>query len=219
MALQTGRVQRPPKGSRGAYEDTYTRSRSNLLLVMGFTLINIIFALLGQGSYFLFSATVPYFVALIGRAGFDEYGSSAFLIIAGVIALVMLGVYFLFWCITKRHRKWMDAATVCFGLDCVGLVFLFGLDVSMIIDYAFHVYVMYYLVTGSIAAHKLAKMPPEEPVSMDAGIPQTVSGPATEEIPADAAPADAVPAEEASAEEVSAEEAAEETPAEETQNV
>ena len=109
-----------------------------------------------------------------------------------------------------------------FAVDCVGLIALnlyLGFDSSDILDYLFHVYVMYYLISGSISARKVAKMPPEEPVSMDAGIPQTVSGPATEEIPADAAPADAVPAEEASAEEVSAEEAAEETPAEETQNV
>ena len=224
MALQTGRVQGPPKGSRGAYEVTYTRSRSNLLVVLGFTLINIILALLGQDSYFLFSAIVPYFVALVGRTGFEEVGSSAVLIIAGVIALVMLGVYFLFWCMTKRHREWMDAATVCFGLDCVGLVLLFGLDVSAIIDYVFHIYVMYYLISGSIAAHKLAKMPPEEPVSMEAGIPQMVSEPAAEEIPANAVPAEeasaeAAPAEETPAEQVPAEETPAEEAVEETQNV
>lgn len=67
MALNTGRMQTPPKGTRAAYETTYMRSRSNLLLVVAFTLINVVFALLGQDSYFLFSATVPYFAVLVGR--------------------------------------------------------------------------------------------------------------------------------------------------------
>lgn len=197
MALNTGRMQTPPKGTRAAYETTYMRSRSNLLLVVAFTLINVVFALLGQDSYFLFSATVPYFAALVGRAGFEEYGSSAFLIIAGAIALVMVGVYFLFWCMTKRHREWMDAATVCFGLDCVGMILLFGFDISLIIDYAFHVYVMYYLVTGSITAHKLAKLPPEDPIAIEPEAPQSAEQDMTEASPAAEETTAEAPAEEA----------------------
>lgn len=187
-----------PKGSRGAYEVTYLKSRANLLWVVVFTLVNVVFSLLGQDSYFLFSASVPYFVSIFGRVLFDELGAASYLVIAGVIAVLITGLYFLFWLMTKRHREWMDAAAVCFGVDCLALIVLIGFDVSMIIDYLFHAYVMYYLVSGSIAAHKLAKMPPEEPVSMDAGIPQIVNE---------------TPAEE-SGEEVPAEE----TPAEETQH-
>jgi hypothetical protein len=121
----------------------------------------------------------------------------------------------------------MDAAAVVFAVDCVGLIALnlyLGFDSSDILDYLFHIYVMYYLISGSIAAHKLAKMPPEEPVSMEAGIPQMVSEPAAEEIPADAVPAEeasaeAAPAEETPAEQVPAEEAPAEEAVEETQNV
>ena len=197
MALNTGHVSTPPQGTRAAHETTYMRSRSNFLLVVAFTLINVVFALLGQDSYFLFSATVPYFVALIGRAGFNEYGLSALLIIAGAIALVMVGVYFLFWCMTKRHREWVDAATVCFGLDCVGMILLFGFDISLIIDYAFHAYVMYYLITGSIASHKLAKLPPEEPVTSEPDASQTTEQDMTEASPAVEETTAEAPAEEA----------------------
>lgn len=210
MALQNQRVQAPQTGSRGAYEVTYVKSRSNLLAVAAFTLVNVILALVGSDSYFLFSASVPYFVSIFGRAFFEELGSAVYLIIAGVISLVITGLYFLFWAMTKRHREWLDAATVCFGVDCLGLVLwtvLFGFDASLIIDYVFHAFVMFYLISGSIAAHKLLKMPPAEPVSMEAGIPQMVNetpaGETAEELPAEDVPAEETPAEEP-AEEVSA---------------
>ena len=212
MALQTGRVQAPPKGSRAAYELTYVKARSNLLLAACFTLINVILALTGSNTYFLFSASMPYWAAIFGQVDYEIYGILSYLIVAGVIAVAITALYFLFYLMSKKHREWMDAAAVVFAVDCVGLIALnlyLGFDSSDILDYLFHVYVMYYLISGSISARKVAKMPPEEPVSMEAGIPQMVSEPAAEEIPADA-----VPAEEASAEEV-----AEETPAEETQNV
>ena len=41
MALQNQRVQAPQTGSRGAYEVTYVKSRSNLLAVAAFTLVII----------------------------------------------------------------------------------------------------------------------------------------------------------------------------------
>ena len=52
MALQNQRVQAPQTGSRGAYEVTYVKSRSNLLAVAAFTLVNVILALVGSDSYF-----------------------------------------------------------------------------------------------------------------------------------------------------------------------
>jgi ornithine carbamoyltransferase len=44
----------------------YHTSRINLLLVAILTLINVTMILLGQDSYFLFSACVPYIIALTG---------------------------------------------------------------------------------------------------------------------------------------------------------
>lgn len=211
MALQNGRVQAPPKGSRAACEATYTTCRSNLLLAAAITLLNVVLALVGSNTYFLFSASVPYYVAAFGRLFFDEYGFFADVIIGGVIAVVLTGLYFVFWVMTKRHRKWMIGAAVYFALDCLGLILLtldLGFEFRDIIDYLFHVYVMYYLVTGSIAALKLAKMPPEDPIAVEADAPQMRNETPAEDIPAEQAPAKD-PAEA---------ESAEETPVEETQS-
>ena len=43
-------------------ENKYLSSRNNLLLVIIFTLINIVMAALGNDSYFLFSASIPYYI-------------------------------------------------------------------------------------------------------------------------------------------------------------
>ena len=131
MGLPNGYVRPSVKSIRAVHETTYMRSRSSLLWVIVFSLVNVVFALIELGTYFLFSATVPFWVAASGRLGFEKYGSSAYLIIGGTIALFMIGVYFLFWCMSKRHREWMDAATVCFGLDCVGMILLIGFDIVL----------------------------------------------------------------------------------------
>ena len=222
MALQTGRVQAPPKGSRAAYELTYVKARSNLLLAACFTLINVILALTGSNTYFLFSASMPYWAAIFGQVDYEIYGILSYLIVAGVIAVAITALYFLFYLMSKKHREWMDAAAVVFAVDCVGLIALnlyLGFDSSDILDYLFHVYVMYYLISGSISARKVAKMPPEEPIAVGAAVAQTV-----EEVPVEEAPVVDTAAEEASVEETPVvenivEAAKDETPAEEMQSV
>lgn len=209
MPLHTGYVKPSVKSIRAVHETTYMRSRSSLLWVVVFSLVNVVFALIELGTYFLFSATVPYFVAAVGRVAYEEYGSPIFLIFTGAIALVIVGMYFLFWCMTKRHREWIDAATICFGLDCVGLILLFGFDIGLIVDYIFHAYVMYHLVTGSITAHKLLKLPPDDPVAAEPVAPP----PTVQEMPA------VIPAEEAPAAESPVADAAEEAVANEAEPI
>ena len=211
MALRNQRVPAPPKGSREAYEFSYTRGRSNLLIVAAVTLVNVFLALTGSNTYFLFSASIPYYVAAFGRFDYEIYGILSYLIVSGMIAATLTAVYFLFWGMAKRRRGWMYAAAVCFALDSVGLILLnldLGFASSDILDYLFHVYVMYYLITGSIAAHKLAKMPPPETASSDYSVPvmvdETLTAPAANESPAEELPAQETPAAESSAEEAPA---------------
>ena len=47
-------------------ETTFAAARSNLLLVVGFTVVNLILTLVNANLYFLFSATVPQFILGLG---------------------------------------------------------------------------------------------------------------------------------------------------------
>lgn len=135
-------------------------ARNNLLLVIVFTVINIILAACNSGSYFLFSAFIPYFCAYIGAVIYHypeematEIGTeippeiaTVCLVIGIVIAVLLLVPYLLCWIFSKRHYGWMIAALVLFSLDSIWL--LINFDLYYIMDILFHAYVIYYLIMG-----------------------------------------------------------------------
>ena len=51
---------------RELYEQKYRSSRMNLLLVVIFTVVNLILLVTNTDTYFLFSAFIPYAIATIG---------------------------------------------------------------------------------------------------------------------------------------------------------
>ncbi len=152
---------------------TFRNSRFNLLLLIAFTLVNIILLVTGSDMYFLFSATVPYYLAIFGLLWTGhlpdvvpegqeiQYLSDSFLIVTLVIAAVILLLYLLFFFLSKKHPAFLIAALVFFAIDCVYMlytVFSTGFEVSSLIDIAFHGLVLYYLISGVIASRKL-KLP------------------------------------------------------------
>ena len=140
----------------------YNSSRYNLLLVLIFTLINVVICATGSDTYFLFSATIPYVVTVFGVAFSIELAMPAFTYIGCAIAILLLVPYLLCWLFSKKKYGWLIGALVYFVLDTLFL-FIFFLDVSMIIDYVFHAWVIFSLATG-IANGKKLKTLPEEPV-------------------------------------------------------
>ena len=56
--------QKIDKNSPGYIVSQYRAARVNLLLALAFTLVNIILLFAGTDSYFLFSATIPYVLAI-----------------------------------------------------------------------------------------------------------------------------------------------------------
>ena len=56
----------PAVSPRMALENRYKISRGNLMIAVVFTLVNIILALVGGDIYFLFSASIPYYLVVYG---------------------------------------------------------------------------------------------------------------------------------------------------------
>lgn len=121
---------------------TYDHSRSNLLIAILFTILNIALIFLETDTMFLFSATIPYYFALAGW-----YFES---IIELVIGIVMIAVLLVFWIISKKHRIGLILSFIYFIIDTIFMLWLydFQFDASMIIDLLFHVWIMFYLVSG-----------------------------------------------------------------------
>lgn len=157
-------------------ESSYNSSRVNLLLVVAFTVINIVLLVIQSNSYFLFSAFIPYFIAdtgmfLCGKypteyyaEGFNgmQFLGTPFLVVCLIIAGVIIALYLLSWFLSKNNKYgWLIFSLVFFAIDTVTMLVLSGIKDS-IIDIVFHIWVIVSLSRGIYAAVKLKKLPEEE---------------------------------------------------------
>ena len=159
------------KQERTRLSARYNRARYNLLIAIIFTVINIVLLVTNSNRYFLFSATVPYFIADIGmlfagmypeevylESGIEPFlDSTGFAFVISIAAVVLL-VYLLCFIFSKNNKSgWLIAALVFFALDTLALISLYGFD---LFDIAFHAWVIYDIACG-IKAHKDLKKLPE----------------------------------------------------------
>lgn len=143
-------------------------ARSSLLLVIVFTVVNLAMLLLDSGTYFLFSASVPYYMTAFGMGmdlGMGEAGIGTFTLIALGISAVVLVLYLVCWLLSKKRPGWIVVAFVAFILDTLallGLCLMMDMLVDSIMDLVFHAWVVVSLMQGIIANGKLKKLPAEE---------------------------------------------------------
>lgn len=148
----------------------YSAARSNLLLMIAFTVVNIALYFFGTGTMMLFSASVPYFSVIFGHVFTLELGSPIFLYAAIAIAVISLVAYLLCWIFSKKSYGWMIFALVLFIVDTLvmGAMYLFILeDVSGILDVLVHIWVLYYLIIGVRRGAQMATLPEENPAPAD----------------------------------------------------
>lgn len=141
----------------------YDNYRRNLLFLVAFTVVNIVFVLLNTDYYMLFSASVPFYSVFLSMLFADklpaEYymdyetgevlyfnipGADIFLAVAVVVAVITLGLYVLMWFLSKKSYVPLIVATVMFVADTLGLLLiavLFGAS-SFISDFILHVVVL-----------------------------------------------------------------------------
>ena len=189
---------------RQMLENTVRNARNNLLIVLVFTVINIILLVSGGNTYLLFSAYLPYMLVDYGMffggmyplEYYGEYLSEISFLGTGYfvrmisIAVIALVMYVLCWLFAKKNPKgWLTFALVLFGLDTAVLFWFAGFAANLLVDYVFHGWVIVSLAMGLSALKKLKNLPEEE---MPADI---VDAAPAEEVPVAELP-EAAPAEE-----------------------
>ncbi len=179
--------------TRDSYVQKYNTSRLNLLLVVVFTLINLVLLITNANRYFLFSAFIPYFIAEIGMiycgrlpdefytgewAGMVYWDNSVFSILIALSVIFTL-FYLLAWFMSSKNRSgWLIFALVFFCLDTLGMFVINGIELESIIDIVFHAWVIYYIALGIHANSKLKRLPKEVNV-MPSPIAQPIGEDAT----------------------------------------
>ena len=164
---ETAMTQKTP-ASPEALARGYKNARGNLLLVVIFTVVNAFMAFMGSSSYFLFSAYLPYYSVIFGLVltgrmdvGQEYQLDEKYLVYFVGFAVLVLGLYLLFWLFSKKHYGWLIPALVFFVLDTIFLLrdsFGGGFDFSMLMDVVFHAWVLLSLSLGIINGVKLKKL-------------------------------------------------------------
>lgn len=192
-------AQSAPLSPQAALLQRYNGSRNNLLLVVGFTLVNMVMVIAGSSSYFLFSASIPYYLTFFGMLYTGKlpadyyYGvtdfeplATGFLAIMVVVSVVLVAIYAICWLMSKKHGfGWLIFALISFVIDTIFMFVIVGVSADMILDIVFHAWVIVSLCSGISAAIKLNKLPPQEDIaeSYQGGIPVMAEAPIMNNMP------------------------------------
>lgn len=145
-------------------------ARHSLLLIMIFTVVNMVMAVLDANTYFLFSLSVPYYLSALGIL-MDGGAVGTFAVTGLVIGAAILVVYLLCWLLSKKKQGWLTAALVLMVLDTAALALftftLFDNPAVNLVDFLLHGWMIWDLVKGVSAAGKLKKLPAEAEQELD----------------------------------------------------
>lgn len=149
------------KNSPEYLEKQVAGGRYSLLLIMIFTVVNLVLLLVEADRYFLFSSAVPYYFTAFGM-GMDQAisgGIGTYTITALVISLIILGVYLVCWLLSKKQIAWLTVALVVFSVDTVGLlIFAYLFEINALLDILLHIWAIYELAQAIRCAGKLKKL-------------------------------------------------------------
>ena len=146
------------------YAVNFNRARNNLLGVVGLTLLNVLLYIFNIDLYFMFSAITPGAILAFFDGIAIAAGSNILWIIGIILAIAGVGIYFVFYLLSKKYRVFILVAFIFFALDTLMLLLLMVIffDAGSLIDLAFHGWVWYYLILGTIAWTKLRNVTPAE---------------------------------------------------------
>jgi hypothetical protein len=142
----------------------FRSARHNLLVVVVFTVVNLILFSTGADNNFLFSAPVPQFVLysfMLEAAVLEEAGTpnNALATIGFVAALLLTGVYFMISMLSQKVRMLILFALIFFSFETFLLFSAFLLTgnfyISDILTIAFCSWILFYLINGTRAWRKL----------------------------------------------------------------
>ena len=150
------------KSSREYQEQLLTRSRGFFLTIILFTIINLVLLVLNKGTYFLFSASIPYNLTGISLL-MDGGAVGRNTVVALVISAVVLAAYFLCWYLSARSPKWLTIGICLFAVDTAALIYvalkLLESPMDGLVDLLIHALLIWEMSKGVTAAKNLKDMP------------------------------------------------------------
>lgn len=178
----------PSENPRLAAEANYKKLTNNILLIVFLTAVNIVFLAVDNGSYYLFSAFIPYLCAqyallfggLLPPETYAELGfeisdvldkpTMYVLFAVAAVCVLMYVVAYLF--ARKMKVGGMIFALVFFVLDTVAMVLLLDSMEDSILDLIIHIVVIIMLADGVYLYYKWKKTPETAVIQADEDFPE-----------------------------------------------
>ena len=153
----------PKRFSREYLTQQKTSGRWMILLIVIFTVLNMVLLVCGTERYFLFSADIPHYLTYYGMQ--IDSGFGGYFVAMLIVALFFLGGYAVSWLLVNKNGLWLKVALILWAMDTVALIVMaIGMQMfeSRIMDLAVHGLLLWELFQAYRAHKRLEDMPKEE---------------------------------------------------------
>ena len=153
----------------------YNLARSNFMMALILTVVNVLLGVVGASVYLLFSIAFPYFM-------FDATSLAW-----SIPSIVVFAAYVVFYILSKKRPAFMIVSLVFFSLDCLFLLLYsaylsnipeLGVSLSnFIIDYLTHIWVLVYFIIGARYTNRYRAAIRENPSILEGSVFKNASIP------------------------------------------
>ncbi len=105
--------------------------RITLLVIMAVSLLNQLLLLLDVDYFFLFGASVPYYLNWLGRELSVYHQVTGYRVVAMLLSIAVFAAYVTCWLLSARNWKWMRAGLV---LYCVDTLFMIAFAIAFLMN-------------------------------------------------------------------------------------
>jgi len=152
LSRPTGRLNnrptgRPGRGPTNAIQRKIGNGLVSYVIFVGFTYVNLILLSLNINMSFPFSAMMPQIPVYVGQQMYIEEGVLSSLIVGVALSLAFASIYLLLYFLSRNRLRPLLITIVFIGIDTLVLFFLSLENIgSSLIDFAFHVWVLFTLI-------------------------------------------------------------------------
>ncbi|MCL2406362.1 MAG: hypothetical protein FWC95_00385 [Defluviitaleaceae bacterium] len=152
--------------TRKQLQKRFNSSRANLIGMTFLTCVNIILILTQSAWYFPFSAFIPAFLIYFNSTYHTLSSTYSFAVLGITAAVLTTSIYVVLWILSKKFKGLIIAALVYFSIDTLILLGITGFvivngefEFFIIIEIMFSAWIIYYLISGTVAWAKMRKLP------------------------------------------------------------
>ena len=154
----------PKRFSREHLTQQRASGKWMILLIVIFTVLNMVLLVCGTERYFLFSAGIPHYLTYYGMQ-MDNGGFGGYFVAMLIVSLSFLAGYVLSWLMVNKNGTWLKVALILWAMDTVVLIIMaitMRMFEARIMDLAVHVLLLWEIFQALRANKRLENMPKEE---------------------------------------------------------